>query len=85
MCVCSVVSDSLQPMDGSPPGSSVWDFPDKSTGVSCLFPPPGDLPDPRTEPESSVSPALVGGFFTTMPPRKQPWECSAYLLLRNKA
>ena len=28
-------------------------------------PPPGDLPDPRTEPMSLVSPALGGGFFTT--------------------
>ena len=31
------------------------------------FPPPGDLPDPGTEPPS---PALVGGFFTTVPPGK---------------
>ena len=31
------------------------------------FPPPGDLPDPGTEP---VSPALAGGFFTTEPPGK---------------
>ena len=30
------------------------------------FPPPGDLPDPRTE---HVSPALAGGFFITEPPR----------------
>ena len=52
--------------------------------MSCLFPPPEDLPDPRTEPKSSVSPALAGGFFTTEPPRKQSWECNAYLLLRNK-
>ena len=29
------------------------------------FPPPGDLPDPRTE---HVSPALAGGFFITEPP-----------------
>ena len=29
------------------------------------FPPPGDLPDPGIEPESLVSPALVGRFFTT--------------------
>ena len=29
------------------------------------FPPPGDLPDPGIEPASLVSPALVGGFFTT--------------------
>ena len=29
------------------------------------FPSPGDLPDPGMEPESLVSPALAGGFFTT--------------------
>ena len=27
-------------------------------------PPPGDLPNPRTEPSSLMSPALAGGFFT---------------------
>ena len=32
------------------------------------FPTPGDLPDPGTEPESPASPALAGGFFTTVPP-----------------
>ena len=29
------------------------------------FPPPRDLPDPRIEPWSFVSPALAGRFFTT--------------------
>ena len=29
------------------------------------FPPPGDLPDPGIKP---LSPAPVGGFFTTEPP-----------------
>ena len=29
------------------------------------FPSPGDLPDPGIEPESLMSPALAGGFFTT--------------------
>ena len=29
------------------------------------FPPPGDLPDPGTEPVSLASPALAGRFFTT--------------------
>ena len=29
------------------------------------FPPPGDLPNPGIEPRSLISPALVGGFFTT--------------------
>ena len=28
------------------------------------FPPPGDLPNPGIETESSASPALAGGFFT---------------------
>ena len=31
------------------------------------FPPPGNLPDPGTEP---ASPALAGGFFTT----RATWE-----------
>jgi len=31
------------------------------------FPTPGDLPDPGIEPMSPASPALAGGFFTTMP------------------
>ena len=33
------------------------------SGLPCL--PPGDLPNPGTEPSSPASPALVGGFFTT--------------------
>jgi len=33
-----------------------------------LFTPPGDLPDPRIEPTSPVSPVLAGRFFTTEPP-----------------
>ena len=28
-------------------------------------PPPGDLPNPGTEPTSLTSPALAGGFLTT--------------------
>ena len=34
------------------------------------FPSPGDLPDPGIEPTSPVFPALVGDFFTTVPPGK---------------
>ena len=33
------------------------------SGLPC--PPPGDLPNPGIEPESPVSPALAGRFFTT--------------------
>ena len=38
------------------------------SGLPC--PPPGDLPDPRTEPESPVSPYIATGFFTTEVPGK---------------
>ena len=34
------------------------------------FPAPGDVPDPEMESMSSVSPALIGGYFTTEPPGK---------------
>ena len=34
------------------------------------FPTPGDLPNPGIEPVSVGSPALAGGFFTTVPPGK---------------
>ena len=38
------------------------------SGLPC--PPPGDLPNPKIEPASLVSPALAGGFFTS----SAPWE-----------
>ena len=43
------------------------------------FPPPEDLPHPGFEPQSLVSPALAGGFFTTV---LLYWEARffAYLL-----
>ena len=44
--------------------------PGKSTGVGCHFPPPGDLPNPRIEHRSPMSPVLGGGFFTTESPGK---------------
>ena len=50
MCVLCLVAQLCptlyNPMDCSPPGSSVrGDSPGKNTGVGC--PSPGDLPDPR--------------------------------------
>ena len=38
------------------------------SGLPC--PTPGDLPDPGIKPMSLSSPALVGGFFTTVLPGK---------------
>ena len=39
--------------------------PGKNTGVGCLGPPPGDLPDPLIELAPLKTSALAGGFFTT--------------------
>ena len=50
LCACqvaSVMSDSVWPY-GLQPARLLhpWDSPGKNTGVGCLCPPPGDLPDP---------------------------------------
>ena len=45
-------------------------FPRQEYWSGLPFPPPGDLPNPGTEPKSLVPPALAGGFFTTEPPGK---------------
>ena len=52
------------PMDCSPPGSSVPAFSRQEhwSGLPC--PPPGELPDPGIKPESLKFPALAGGFLT---------------------
>ena len=45
-------------------------FPRQEYWSGLLFPPAGDLPGPGIEPGSFVSPASVGGCFTTAPPQK---------------
>ena len=52
------------PVDCNPPGSSVLGFPRQEYCSGLPFPSPGDLPDPGIEPESLISPALAGSFFT---------------------
>ena len=39
-----------------------------------LFPPPGNLPYPGSEPESPVSLGLAGGLLTTLPPDLCLWS-----------
>ena len=48
-------------------------FPRREYWRGLPFPSPGDLPDPRIEPLSLLSPALAGGFFTT----SATWETLA--------
>ena len=72
-CVCvraQLCSTLCDPMDCSPPGSSVRGISQARYWSGLPFPPPGDLPDPGIEPKSLASPALAGEFFTTAPPRK---------------
>ena len=66
LCVCSVVSNSLQLL-------CPWDFLGMNTVVGYHFPLQGiflikEGTSSRKVP--STSPILVGGFFTTEPPRK---------------
>ena len=58
------------PVDCSPPGSSVQGIAPAEYWSGLPFPPPGDLPDPGIEPMSLASLVLAGGFFTAVPPRK---------------
>ena len=51
------------------------------SGLPC--PPPGDLPDPGTEPVSLLSPALAGGFFTTSATWEAPAAASAAKSLQS--
>ena len=53
------------PMDCSPPGSSVHGILQARILGGLPFPPPGDLPSAGTEPMSLMYPALVGRFLTT--------------------
>ena len=55
------------PMDYIPPGFSVHGISRQEYWNGLPFPSPEDLPDPGIE---FAFPALIGGFFTTEPPRK---------------
>ena len=60
-CVCVFICFQLcDPVDCSPPGSSIWNFPDENTGVGCHFLLQGILgtqdSDPGIKPPSLTSP-----------------------------
>ena len=66
------------PMDYSPPGSSVQGFPRQEHWSGLPFPSPGDLPNPGMEP---MPPVLAGGFFTTEPPGKPSFNYAPVLII----
>ena len=53
----------------------------KNAAVGCQFPPPGDLPDPGTEPVSPVSPVLQADSLPTEPPGKPDFKWSKFKFL----
>ena len=73
------------PMDCSPPGSFVHGLSRQEYWSGLPFPPPGNLPSPGTEPESSASSALQGSnlsflhcrkmLFTTWATKEAPTTC----------
>ena len=75
VCLCSVTQSCptlCYPMDCNPPGSLSMEFSRQEYWSRFPFSFPGDLPNPGIEP---VSPALAGGFFTTVPPGKHIHVC----------
>ena len=79
--VCVQVQSWLtlrDPMDGTPPGSSVLGFSRQEDWSGLTCPSPGDLLDQGIKPETPESPALAGGLFTT----NAAWE--ALELWENK-
>ena len=58
---CSAMSDSLQSLDYSHQAPLSVGFPRQEYWRMLLFPLPGDLPNPGTEPASPGSPALQTG------------------------
>ena len=74
---CYAVSDSFEPMDSSPPGSSVHEI--SEYWIRLQFPFPGDHFIQGIKP---VSPALTGGCFTIEPPVKpKPYPNRNLMLL----
>ena len=58
------------PMDYSPPASSVMGFYRQEYWSGLSFSPPEDLPDPGIETASHTFPALAHRFFSTELPGK---------------
>ena len=73
-CIRCLVAQScpalFDPMDCSPPASSVHGILQERILEWVVIPSPGDLPDPGIEPASSVSPVLQADSLPTEPSGK---------------
>ena len=86
VCVCVCVCVCIQlyltlcdPVNCSPPGSSVHGIFRQEYWNGLPFPPQGDLPNPGIEPMSPASPASAGRLFTTDSPGK-PYILYIYMI-----
>ena len=79
MCACSVMSDSVIPWSVTHLASLSMGFSWQEYWRGLPFPPPGDLPDPGTEPKSM----FTGSFFTTEP-HGQPLSIISIINLWSK-
>ena len=70
--LCSVVSDLVTPWTAAHQAPLSMGFPRQEYWSGLPFPTPGGLLDSGIEPTCLASPALVGRFFTTVPPGKLP-------------
>ena len=85
MCVCmlshSVISDSFEiPWAVAHQAPLLIGFSRQEYWSGLPIPSPGNLPNPGIKPESSVAPALAGGFFITEPPGKPLGMCIQLLM-----
>ena len=67
VCMCIWTIAHLAPLSMGFSRQEYW------SGLPCSL--PGDLPDPKTEPTSLMSPVLAGEFFTT----GSTWEAYIYV------
>ena len=67
VCVCKLLHlcSLCDPLDCSPPGSSVHGILQARILEWIAMPPPGDLPEPGVEPTSIMFPVSAGVCFTT--------------------
>ena len=71
------------PKDCSLPSPCPWGFSRQEYWSGLPRPPPGDLPDPGTQPVSFMSPALAGGLFTTSAIWEAHYLCAAAKSLQS--
>ena len=68
VCSVTVMPDSMTPWTIVCQTPLSMEFSRQEYRNELPFPPPGDLPDLEIESSSLASPALAGGFYTTVPP-----------------